>query len=180
MRTLTNWEPQLPGKKSIHWDGLDQTGAVNVLNEFNVSAQVLSFAIPKTAFFLINERKSIDRIASSVYPMDWQRFALYPHAKIPWSENIDVPFNFFAEAVDESSFKIILPKQTSDFEKIYSTNNEIYISFGENFVAENPNAVVPAEYTIAYQDLRSGDVLMVVNMIMENNRIAAGVKKVSF
>lgn len=178
--TIKNWEPQPVGRQVFQWNGLDQASKVTVIDRFKCLARVLAFGIPRTAFYFQNQSKPINFQLPPAYPKDWQQFTIDPHANVPWPDNKDVPLDFDVDFADDSTFLIKFPEQTKDFNKIYSTNNEVYISLDNKFICENPQVVIPSQYMIACQKVSRGRHIMLVNIILENNRIASGVKEILF
>ena len=66
------------------------------------------------------------------------------------------------------------PVQLADFNNVFSPENEIYISVDNEYIVENPNVMVPGNYSIAFPQLPKGKHTVIVNIILPENRIATG------
>ena len=180
LRTFVDWQPLNAGMQKIKWDGLDQSGQVDIRKAFKPIGQVFAVGVPQTAFFVINPDQPITTNGPALYPPDWKQYVLYPPAQVPWPENNDAAINFTVNAITDSSFRITFPPQGENFNTIYSQNNELYITVDDQFICENPQIIVPGEYTIAWKHALKGRHHMLVNFIFDNNRIASAVKVVTF
>jgi len=180
LRTLFNWTPHVKGKHQTKWDGYDQSKKLKVDKKFDPDVRVFAFKIPKTSFYLNNAINPIDYKKKMIYPNNWEKYALHPHAKINWQTNIDVAVDFEISVNADTTFTIHFLEQNSEFNKIYSNQNEIYVSIGDNFVIENPDVEIPGDFKTYYTNIPTGNQIVIINIILANNRIAAGLKEVLF
>jgi hypothetical protein len=178
IRTITNAEPQHEGNYSVNWDGFDQTKAISAKLFSGLEAKVIAYALPKTAFILYNPAFPINNNALPSYPENFEKYALHPFAKIGWKNCVDLSLDFKVISNADDTFSFEFQKQSDQFNKYYSAENEIYISVNGQYVVENPNVVVPGKYTIAFPGVPSGKQIVIVNLILPDNRISIGLKEV--
>lgn len=178
IRTITNAEPQYKGNHSVKWDGFDQTKAIRAKEFAGLEPKVIAYALPKTAFILYNPASPIDYDALPSYPEHFEKYALHPFAKIGWNDCIDLSLDFTVISNTDDTFSFEFPKQSDRFNKHYTVENEIYISINGEFIVENPRVVVPGKYTIAFPGVPAGKRVVIVNLILPDNRISIGLKEV--
>jgi len=158
-------------------DGFDQTKEVNIAQIRDVNPGVIAFAMPKTSFYLHNKDVSVNLDSDAVYPENWNRVALNPFAKVPWNTNIDVPLKFNVSEGKDNTLSFEFDSQSESFNSVFSSLNEIYISIDNEFMVENPNIMVPGQYTIAFPELSNGEHIVLVNIILPDNIVASGTCK---
>nr|NQU93474.1 hypothetical protein [Bacteroidota bacterium] len=177
VRTLINLEPQKTGINMATWDGLDQSGKIKIGSDLNPKPQIISYAIPGTSFYLINPEKPVDFTAKATYPENWNKYALAPFAKIPWTTNLDVALQYSVTPNQDTTLSFDFPIQTEEFNSVFADENEIYISVDNEYIVENPNVLVPGNYSIAFPGLLQGKHTVIVNIILPENRIATGISE---
>jgi hypothetical protein len=173
-KTIINLAPESPGIKNHLWDGYDQTAKVKIKPSLNPQAKIISFAIPNSAFYLVNKNAPIDFTSAAVYPDNWTKFALNPFAKTAWNKSVDVPLNFKVSKAATNDISFNFEEQTLAFNNVFSSMNEIYISIDNEHIVENPNVMIPGQYTVAFPELGTGIHTVLVNIILPDNVVAAG------
>lgn len=174
LRTLINLKPQARGKNSLMWDGLDQSQTVEINDELDPKALIIAYAIPETTFYLKNDNKPIDLTGKAAYPEKWSKYALNPYAGTEWNSSLDVPLAFEIFANQDTTLTFDFPAQSEDFNQIFSSENEIYISVDNEYIVENPNVMIPGNYSISFPPLSRGKHVAIVNIILPESRIATG------
>jgi flagellar hook assembly protein FlgD len=177
VRTLINLEPQANGKNVIFWDGLDQSKKIEINPGLAPQALIIAYAIPATSFYLKNPNQPINFNLDSKYPENWDRLALNPYAKIQWNTNLDVLLQYDVIPDQDKTLKFAFPVQFMDFNNVFTPENEIYISVDNEYIVENPNILVPGNYSIAFPKLPKGKHTVIVNIILPANRIATGISE---
>jgi hypothetical protein len=174
VRTLINLAPKAEGQNMIKWDGLDQSEKIEINKGLDPKALIIAYAIPGTSFYLINPDNPIDFSSDAVYPENWDKYALNPYARIDWNTNLDVLLQYDVVPNQDTTLTFSFPTQAKDFNDVFSPENEIYISVDNAYIVENPNVMVPGNYSIAFPQLPKGKHTAIVNIILPDNRIATG------
>jgi hypothetical protein len=175
IKTLINLEPQEEGLNRLIWDRMDETKNVEINPQLAPKARVIAFTLPATAFYLINPGRPVDLASKPAYPDKWNRFALSPYAKTGWKTSKDVLLQYAVMPEGDSLLTFSFPEQLKSFNRIFTAENEIYISIDNLFMVENPNVLVPGDYSVAFPQLPRGKHTAIVNIILSENRIAAGI-----
>ena len=175
IKTLINLEPQAKGVNHLVWDKMDETKRFEIGPQLSPKARVIAFAFPSTAFYLINPGRPVDLTSEPTYPDKWNRFALSPYAKTGWKTSKDVLLQYAVMPEGDSLLTFSFPEQLKSFNRIFTAENEIYISIDNLFMVENPNVLVPGDYSVAFPQLPKGKHTAIVNIILSENRIAAGI-----
>jgi len=174
VKTLLGLVPQMKGQNMVFWDGKDQSNKVNIESELNPVAQIIAYALPSTAFYLFNPNHLVDYSLEEAYPDKWSKYALNPYAKIGWKTKLGFSLDYDVSANPDTTLTFSFPDQNADFVGVFNPENEIYISVDNEFIVENPNILVPGNYTIAFPKLQKGKHTVIVNIILPENRIATG------
>jgi flagellar hook assembly protein FlgD len=177
VRTLINLEPQASGENVVFWDGLDQSKKIEIKPGLAPKALIIAYAIPATSFYLKNPNQPINFNLDSKYPENWDRLALNPYAKIQWDTSLDVLLQYNVILDQDKTLKFDFPVQFADFINVFTPENEIYISVDNEYMVENPNILVPGNYSIAFPQLPKGKHTVIVNIILPANRIATGISE---
>ncbi len=179
VRTLYHGLPKTSGLHSTHWDGLDQSGKINIKQLNEISAQVIAYTIPKTAFILENSQSPLKLNAKPSFPDTYTKYALSSYARIPYNDDFDVVVNYNVNMLDSNMLNLSFGGQAQSFSNTFSPENEIYIYVEGATPVENPNVAVPGDYTIAFSQIPPGKHLVLVNIILPNNRVAVGIKELT-
>ena len=179
IRTLFYGIPKAPGTNTTRWNGFDQAGKINVRQMEGLTAQVIAYTIPKTAFILDNPRSLLKLNARPFFPEEYTKYALSTYAKIPYNDDFDVVINYNVNIKDGNMLFLSFGSQDLSFTNAFNPENEIYIYVEGATPVENPNVAIPGEYTIAFSPLPAGKHLVLVNIILPNNRIAVGIKELT-
>jgi len=174
VRTLINLAPRAEGQNTILWDGLDQSEKIEINSGLDPKALIIAYAIPTTSFYLINSNQPIDFTSEPTYPNNWDKYALNPYAKIGWDTNLDVILNYDVSRGEDETLTFDFPAQSDEFNDVFNPENEIYISVNNEYIVENPNVMVPGNYSIAFPELPKGKHTVIVNIILPDNKIATG------
>jgi hypothetical protein len=180
VRTLDYGLPKTEGTHTAHWDGYDQSGKMYVRQMEGLTARVIAYTIPNTAFILKNDLLPADVNAAPAYPENYNRLALGSYAKRPYIDDFDIAVEYEVVSMKDDMLHLIFGEQDQDFSKSFHPENEIYIHVEGIEPVETYGVAIPGEYSIAYTLIPKGKHLVLVNVIIfPENRIAVGIKELT-
>jgi hypothetical protein len=177
VRTLSFGLPQSPGSHSEFWDGFEQSGKFSVKNMEGLTAQIIAYSIPQTAFIINNSKAPVKLKSKPVFPESHTKYALSSYAKKTWNDDFDVALDYRVAMTDGNMLSFSFGSQNDSFTKSFSPENEIYIQIDGAPPVENPNIAIPGDYSVAFVQLPKGKHFVLVNVVLPENRIAVGVKE---
>nr|NQU91189.1 hypothetical protein [Bacteroidota bacterium] len=99
------------------------------------------------------------------------------YAKKSWNEDFDLALYYQVTENEDHTLSFSFQEQTQTFENAFNPQNEIYISIQGYQPVENPNVIIPGNYTIAFDKIAKGKHFILVNLILPQGKIAIGVKE---
>lgn len=176
---VIDWEPFLPGRHSILWDGKDQTGMLNLLKRKDVELMMSCYTLPDNTVivedpeeFIANESKN-----AAVRDAVWATAGKYyhyghlpevcrePEFTIEVLNNINGSAN--SSEIPKVSGELPLRIQISrkDEKRLIDTRFEIQIYMDGVFVYETEDAMTPFNLHIDTKSFLPGKHVLTVNVL---------------
>ncbi len=159
MLARLNWTPLPKGQHRISWDGLDNSGGINLGAHPNLRYHALASVLPENTIFV-----SLDELLDPEYQTK----------NVPDYSDFDVSLSLIGanaqmknDLLDAGKYavevKIDIPEPFR--RRVYSSRNEVAVYVDGTFVYENEIAYLPFTYKLDTKNLSKGEHFITINVL---------------
>lgn len=197
MRTLANWEPRAPGKNIVRWDGYDNDGVVNLMEEPDLGVLLTGFRLPDHSIITLGSDKDYSKWRAA---HGWPDQMPDPESVVLQRNGERLSRHFFLpriverepelqlrvnnETVNDQSvsvdgpFTITVDLDSTDQWGMDQSQYEVAFFINGEFVAEEEQGYVPLKWRWNPTGLKPGKHTLTVNVSSFNG--AVGVRTFEF
>lgn len=190
LRTLLDWEPMEAGEQTFFWDGLDDSGLMNIKGHPNLSIKLSAFALPHNTIIVRGDPSLTVPLGqvSPYLPIQNSNKTAYFHAQHPPAVcheirlHIEFPGNQLYDPKGRPVLRGVVPIRVTlderDAPHLVSRRFEVAIFEDLTFLSEEEDGSTPFTYLWDTTHLPLGEYLLTVNVLSYDDHYGVETKGV--
>ena len=185
LKTVYDWEAQEAGRHEMTWDGLDDSGLLQLLKHPNLNLNLNAFSLPDNAILLKGAARTYAPPDAAWQPAKEGRHLHAVHPRLTCHEprfHVTFPESSAKDARGVVQLKGKVPVHVAlepqDAAELIRRRFEVIVYVDTVFLFEEEQAVTPATFSVDTSTWTSGDHLLTVNIMSYDDHVGTQTMKV--